>query len=267
MSDVDTSVPAAPAAPVVETTSAPESTADQVASPEGESPEQAPERTFTQDELNKIVQKEKFKESRRAEKVAEARLRAEYAERRVQELETKLNPPTPESSGRPKFENFNGDYEAYTEAVADWKYETKFAATRKESEAQQQQRQMAERANEVLPKIKAVAEKYDDFNEVATGFTAPAALQAAMLKSAHTGELYYYLGSNPSELARISAMDDIDQVYAVRDLEAKLTAAPSPTKAAAPIVPNAGKAAVKRDTFELPWNEFVAQRRKETSRR
>jgi len=262
MSDVGTPVEPV-AAPIA--TPEPVSTAEQVVTPEGESPE-APveERSFKQSEVDKIVQTRLAKESRRLQRVAEAEARAAYAERQLAELRAPAK--TEQPSGEPVPSNFK-DYETYIAALTDWKVDQKMQGIRQETEAQQYARQKAEQAAKVLPKLKPAQDKYDDFNEVALSYEAPPAMQAAMLRSAHTGELYYYLGQNEAERERISRLDDIEQVYAIRDLETKLTATPKPTNTPPPIVPNAGKAPVKKDTFELPWKEFVAQRRKEMGRR
>lgn len=264
MSDIESTAPVEPATPVpvaaiVATPEAP-TTAVEPDAPEGESPEQAP-RTFTQDELNKIVQKEKFKESRRAEKLAEARLRAEYAERERDALQAKLNPQPAQPSGEPTPAQFQ-DYETYIKALTDFRVGEALKGVRKESEAQQQERAFKERAAAIRPKVEAAKAKYDDFDEVAYSYDAPPAMQAAMLKSAHTGELYYYLGANPDERERIAAMDDFDQAYAIRDLERTLTAPPSPTKTPAPIVPNNGKSSVSKKPTDMNYDEFAEYRRK-----
>lgn len=264
MSDIESTAPVEPATPapvaaIVATPEAP-TTAVEPDAPEGESPEQAP-RTFTQDELNKIVQKEKFKESRRAEKLTEARLRAEYAERERDALQAKLNPQPAQPSGEPTPAQFQ-DYETYIKALTDFRVGEALKGVRKESEAQQQERAFKERAAAIRPKVEAAKAKYDDFDDVAYSYDAPPAMQAAMLKSAHTGELYYYLGANPDERERIAAMDDFDQAYAIRDLERTLTAPPSPTKTPAPIIPNNGKSSVSKKPSDMNYDEFAEYRRK-----
>jgi hypothetical protein len=272
MSEVESTFAEAPVVatpaptPVVETTPAPDSTAEQEATPEGESPEATPEKTLTQSEVNKIIQKEKAQASRRAEKQVELRLRAEYAEKEAAALRNQLNPPKPQLSGEPVPAQFQ-DYESYISALTDWKVEQKFGGIQKQNETQQAQRAVQERAATILPKLKPAMEKYDDFNEVATSYSAPPAVQAAMLRSSMVGELYYHLGQNPDELDRISRLDDIEQVYAVRDLEAKLKGTPSPTKTPAPIVPNSGRSAVSKSPSAMNYDEFAEYRRKRLANR
>jgi hypothetical protein len=256
---VESTAPPTPAAAPVAAPE-PESTAEQVPSPEGETPEAKPERTFTQKELDEVVQKRLAKESRRAERLAEARLRAEFAEKRVSELESRLNPPNPES-GKPTPEQFK-DYESYIDALTDWKVEQKVGGIRQETAQQQQQRVLAQAAQTIMPKLKAAQSKYDDFEEVATSFKAPRALQAAMLESDITGDLYYYLGANPEERERLFGLSEVGQVRAIAALEAKLKAPPKPTQTPAPIVPNSGNSKVTKHPTDMSYEEFAEYRAK-----
>lgn len=266
MSDVgDTAAPETPvAAPIA--TPEPDSTAEQVPTPEeGESPEAKPERTFTQKELDEVVQKRLAKESRRAEKLAEARLRAEYAERERDALKAQINPPAAQPSGEPKLEDYQ-DWDTFDKARLKWYGEQIVGSIRKEREAQQQERQREQTKTAIAPKVDAARTKYEDFDDVALSVSFPesaAPAQAAMLHSKITGELYYYLGSNPAEAEAISRLPPIEQVYAIRDLETKLTAPPSPTRAPPPIVPNTGKSPVAKSYSDMNYDEFVAARRKE----
>lgn len=258
MVDFVPEAPAAPApdsaVPVAEATPKPESTAEQVPIPEGEQqPEAAPEKTFTQSELNDILQKRLAKETRKAEREAQAR--ESRIQQEITERMAKLQPPPPTQTDEPKPAQFQ-DYESYISALTDWKVEQRFGAVRQETQAQQAERERQETARQILPKLKSASEKYDDFQEVATGFQAPQAMQAAMLKSSITGELYYYIGNHPDELRRISSLDPVEQVWEIKSLEAKLKAPPAPTKAPAPIVPNDAKSASTKSTREMTDAEW-----------
>ena len=247
------------------TTQAPEPTAGQ----EGEqTPEAKPERTFTQAELNKIVQKEKAQESRRAERLAEARVRAELAERQLQEYRQASQPKQPE--GKPTADGFK-TYEEYIEArIA---YDVKQAREQERIESQrtyQQQtarQQEAARAQSIAPKLQLGESKYDDFVDVISSVPElPPAMQEAMLDSDITHDLYYKVCSDRAELNRIASLSPMGQVKAILALEATLKAPPAVTKAPPPIVPTSGQSSVKKATFDLPWKEFVKQRRKEEGR-
>lgn len=270
MSEIDTAAPApeVPAAPVAApiATPPPDSTAEQVEVPEGESPESKPERTFTQKELDEIVQKRLGKESRRAERLAEARIRAEYAERQLAELKA---PPKPESpSGEPKPDQFQ-DYETYIAALTDWKVDQKLGGIRKESEAQQRKREAEEMTVKQLPKIERGREKYEDFDEVVRDFVAqvPPAMHDAILESEVTDQLLYFLGQNPAERDRIFRLSNVGQVKAIAALETKLTTVPTPTKTPPPIVPNSTKAPVTKDLSQMDYKDFVKARRAQIAAR
>lgn len=254
---IDTPVAAPPA------TEQSDSTAEQV---EVDTPDAKPERTFTQTELNKIVQKEKAQESRRAEKMADARLRAEYAERQLSEYRQASQPKQPE--GEPKPAQFQ-DYESYIAALTDYKFDQRMQGMQKQDEAQRHANTQREQAAQIQQKLSSAQAKYADFNEVAMAddvpITEPMAAAIGRLKDG--GEVAYYLGSNIDEARRISRLNPVDQVWEIKELERKLTALPSTTKTPPPIVPTTGPASVKKDTFELPWSEFVKQRKKEIARR
>jgi len=229
-----------------------------------QTPEPEPEKMLSQSEVDRIIQKEKAKLQRRAER--EAQEREDRIRREVEARVQKAQPAAPEIDG-PQPSQFK-DYESYTRALAQYEARKLFESYRQETQQQQQQRIAQERAQAILPKIKSAAEKYEDFNEVATSFDAPPAMQAAMLDSDIAGELYYYLGQHQDELARIASLPEIRQVRAIADLERKLSAPPPNTpKPPAPIAPSAANATVKKSTFDLPWKEFVKQRAKELGRR
>lgn len=268
--------PAGNVAPVVApdtTTNAPDTTADQNASPDGTQPDAKPVKdTFTQDELNKIVQKEKAQAYRKAER--EAQQREERIRREVEQRVQQHQPPpqTQQPQGEPQPKDFK-DYESYIRAVSQYEAKQAFATQRQQFDQQRQQDQRSQtemqRATQVQKTLSSAAQKYDDFNEVVYSpdvpFTEPMAAAISKLKDG--GEVAYFLGSNLDEARRISELDPVDQVWEIKAIEAKLTAAPSTTKTPPPIVPTAGPASVKKATFDLPWKEFVAQRKKEIARR
>lgn len=255
--------------PFVEpSTPAPESTADQapvetLETPE--TPEAAPEKTFTQKELDDIIGKRLAKESRRAERDAQNR------ESRIQqEIATRLQKvqPAPVRSGEPKPAEFQ-DYESYIAALTDYKVDQKMTGFHQQGEAQRQQQYQREQAQFVQKRLSTAASKYEDFNEVALSEDVPIsqAMAAYISESDAGGDVAYFLGKNLDEAERIHNLSPTRQVIALDKLAEKLNGSPSNTRVPAPIVPNAGKAVVSKNTFELPWKDFVAQRRKETSRR
>lgn len=253
------------AAPIA--TPEPVSTAEQVDAPEGESPEAIPEKTLTQSQVNKIVQKEKAQASRQAEKLVEARLRAEYAERERDALAAKLNPQPETPSGEPTPAQFQ-DYESYIRAFNKWNVKEELKqereALQKQHERQRAQQEIEKVAVTAIPKLERGREKYDDFDEVVQQFVAntPQAAHDALLESERTDDLLYFLGQNPAERDRIFRLSNVGQVKAITALEAKLTATPSPTRTPAPIVPNNGKSPVSKHWQDMNTEEFFEYRRK-----
>lgn len=249
---VETTPVAAP-----EATTTPEPTAGQET--EAETPEAKPERTFTQSELNKIVQKEKAQESRRAEKMADARLRAEYAEKQLNDYRAQSQPKQPE--GEPKPAQFQ-DYESYIAALTEYKVDQRMGGLRQQSEAQQREYAHREQAAQIQQKFSSAQAKYTDFNEVAMADDVPISqpMAAAIGRLKDGGEVAYFLGSNIEEAHRISRLDPVEQVWAIKELERKLSAPPSTTKTPPPIVPTSGSSSSTKDLSDQSYDEFVKSR-------
>lgn len=249
-----------PVAPTQETTAAPEVT---------ETPE-ASEKMLSQSEVDKIVQKRLAKESRRFEREANERAqlmaRALAAERQLEVTQPK---PQAAPDGKPNLSQFQ-DYESYTEALTDWKtnqaIERRFANENQRLLQFQEQQLNAKRAEALRPKIDEAISKYDDWAEVATTFAMPQMMEEAVLESPLVAEVAYFLGQNPNEVNRIARLSPAAQVREIAKIETKLSAPVTPTNAPPPIKPNGTKATVKTDTFNLPWDQFVANRRKEMAR-
>jgi hypothetical protein len=249
-----------PVAPTQENTAAPEVT---------ETPE-ASEKMLSQSEVDKIVQKRLAKESRRFEREANERAqlmaRALAAERQLEVTQPK---PQAAPDGKPNLSQFQ-DYESYTEALTDWKtnqaIERRFANENQRLLQFQEQQLNAKRAEALRPKIDEAISKYDDWAEVATTFAMPQMMEEAVLESPLVAEVAYFLGQNPNEVNRIARLSPAAQVREIAKIETKLSAPVTPTNAPPPIKPSGTKASVRTDTFNLPWDEFVAKRRKEMAR-
>lgn len=247
----------APEAPVVaQEPATPDATAAQ--------PEAKPERTFTQKELDEIVQKRLAKESRKSERIGRLEADAAY----LREQLAKSQPATPQTEGKPAAANFK-DYEAYTEALTEWKANQVIKAHYGKSQEEQTQNQERQYANQVRDKLIASAKEFDDFEEVALSSHVPIDRPTAafIAESDIGGKLAYHLGSHLDEAKEIARMSPAAQFRALVKLEEKLTATPKPTSVAPPIVPSAPNGPAKKATFDLPWKEFVAQRQKEVGRR
>ena len=266
MSEIETGLVTPEATPPAEAESAPAPEA--TAAPESDvpTPEQAQERVFKQSEVDDIVQKRLVKESRKLQKLADAQARADHAERQLAQL---LAPKVEQPTGKPKVSDFQ-DYEAYTEALTDWKVDQKLKAAQTESAADRERRIQAERANAVNERLSKGYEEYEDFEEVALARDVPIteAMGAFITESDIAHKISYELGKNRAEALRISKLSPVRQVVALAELEGKLKTPPKPTSTPPPIVPNAASSPAKRDVFDFSpndkkgWDRFFAERRK-----
>lgn len=200
----------------------PAPTADATAAPvEPVSPEgEKPDRTFTQAELDEILQKRLAKEHRKAQREADRRI-AEA----IKQNQPKAEPEQP--SDRPTSDKFNST-EEYVEAIAGWKAEQIVAqreAKRAEQESAQRNQQSAEEAKRVwAEQEEAALEKYDDFEQVAYNpkLHISDAMMAAIQTSDVGTDLAYFLGKNPSEAERIAKLPPLLAAKELGKLEAKL---------------------------------------------
>lgn len=193
-------VPAAPA-PEQETTATPESAETE----QPETSEEAP-KTFTQEELDAILAKRLAREERKW--------------RREMEQRPEPMPIEPDDDGE------SDPYKIAEQIIA-------------EREQQKQQRQLQEQYYE---REESALEKYDDFQQVAYNPTLPVTdhMALAIQASDQGPDVLYWLGSNPKEAARISALHPVQQAREIGKIEARLEANPPARKtssAPAPISP------------------------------
>lgn len=240
----------------VQTTDAPESTADQ----ESEAtPGAPPERTFTQSDLDKIVQKEKAQAYRKAER--EAQGREDRIRQEVEQRVARTQPQPTQPTGEPKPAQFQ-DYESYIAALTDYKVDQRMQGVRQQTEQQQRFNSQREQATQFEAKLTTAAAKYADFHDVAFSddvpITQPMAAAIARLKD--PGEAAYFLGSNTDEAQRISRLDPVDQVWEIKALEARLKSPPSLTKTPAPISPSPSAGASTKSTSDMSDSEWVKWR-------
>lgn len=189
------------------------------------------ERTFTQHEVDKIVQR----------RVSKAHKRIGALEERVSQFTQQQSRVEPE--GAPKREDFP-DYETYIRADATY-------VARQEVDrrlADQEVRHVSENARAQQEKMLSEFEKrkaegrtkYEDFEDVTENpevMLTPAMVQA-ILESDTGHELAYHLGKNPDEADRIASLSPTAAIREMGKLEAKLASAPAdPTAPRKPSTP------------------------------
>jgi hypothetical protein len=198
---------------------APEPDATAAPVPETTTPEgQTTDKTFSQEELDAIVGKRLAREQRKwereqAQRVAETQARAPVA------------PPAADD-----FESASADQRAQ-----------ELLNKREAAKAQ------AELLDAYHDREEEARSKYDDFEQVAYNPKLPVTdAMAQTIQASEIGpDVIYWLGSNPKEAARISALPGLLQAREIGKIEAKLATNP-PVKrtstAPAPIAPVAARA-------------------------
>lgn len=217
-----------------------ENTATQTENTEVPNGEETPaEKTFTQAELDAILEKKTAKLIRQREQ--------ERAKR--EQLEQRLPREVPTETGRPQLHQFNNDPDAYAEAVADWKL---------------QQRELQSRQQEVQKSASAFEAKRDDLIaelEESDGYDAgkfnklpiSPVMAEAIVDSDQATRLALHLIAHPEDANRISNLPPARQAAEIGKLEAKLSTAPpkKPSNAPDPINPVGGKGnAVSADIYD-----------------
>jgi hypothetical protein len=249
---VETPVAAPEATPQPETT----------AVPEAESKPVETQKTFTQEELDRIVEKRLARERRGLQPLAEARAEAAYYRRLAEQAQQPTAKAQP-SDGRPREEDFVGKpYSAYVEALTEWKaanlLDQRLKAREQETQAQASQRQAAEQAQWVKERLSQGAEEFPDFEEVALADHVPItqAMAAAIAESDMPARVAYYLGSHLEEAKRIAGLTPTKQVREIAKIEASLSEPPPTSKAPPPIKPSTPKASGEIDPDKLSAEEW-----------
>lgn len=241
---------AAPPAEAVSAQPAPDAPAASAdAKPEGDAAEggtkPATQRTFTQEDIERIVTRERAKAERRAERLGYERARREVAESQLQQrTATEPNAPA-RAQGRPTPDQFK-DWDAYNEAVIKYEVAQTLRAEREAASRARMEAEAAKQAETVRAKLAKGAEKYEDFEEVAMGdFPVTQVMGETILDLGDAGnDVLYFLGTHQAEATRIASLTVRQQVLEIEKIAAQLKAPPKPTTAPAPIKPNAGTGSV-----------------------
>ena len=147
-----------------------------------------------------------------ATKLAQARERAEKAEKEAAELRAKLNPPKPDES-RPKREQFANDQE-YELALEDYVGEK----VMREAEAKKVVAAFEERK----AAFRAETPDFDEVLESAKGLNTYSEVINALIESEVGPQLFYYIMKNPEIAEQINAMPLRKALYFVGSLETKI---------------------------------------------
>lgn len=230
-----------------------------------------PERTFTQKELDDILQKRLAKESRRGERVGYERARAELLQQENERLRNPqgANAKSEPSTGKPDPSQFK-TYDEFAEALARFTARQEWEAIQKAQNEERERGEQERRLSDVRAKFAPAASKFEDFADVALSDSLPITppMAAALIESDIPGEIAYWLGSNPKEAERIAALPPTRQVVEIAKIEERIKAPPKPTAAPAPIKPVGNQASKSKDIYDpnLSYGDFVKMRREQLKR-
>lgn len=231
--------------PVIKTeTDTPKGTA-----PDGsvETKQVEPPKTFTQAEVDAMVQKRLLKEERRVHRKVEQQLREQQQAKALEVA--------------PKRDEFRDD-DAYLHAQIEHLAERKAAQKVAEREKAQQIERVSEAFSEKAEKAK---ERYADFDVVVGNPALPINEgMAEFIADSDAGpDLAYYLGKNPFKAAEIASLSPIKAARELTKLEAELAAKPKPrsSNAPAPIVPIGGASGGSKSPAEMSDAEYAKWRK------
>jgi len=193
------------------------------------------------------------------------------AERGQKEVIEATVQPAPADMPRPQEGDFE-DYGAYTEALADWKVEQKFAQKIAQYETTRAQTE-SEKARDAW--VSQGVTKFGDFKSIVTlpfeqGGPAINRPMADFINSSPVShEIAYHLGKNLEESRRIAQMDPMNAARELTKIETRLSggAPVKPklqTNAPAPIKPIAGDGATAEvfDLEKATEAEYIAYQNK-----
>lgn len=247
-------------------------------SPEGS--EEPAEKTKGEEKAEKAEEAKPKAKKRRFEKRIDQLTRDKYElQARLDEAERKLTArltepevkTTKNEDGKPRVEDFE-TYEAYIEALTDWKYETRRKKEKEELDLYHAERRMHELHQSWNKKIESARSKHEDWDEIAeSDILISSAMEGAIMDSDFGAEIVYFLGKNPSEAERISKLSPLAAIREIGKIEDALSKQKAPSdqakkepkvsKAPAPIKPIKGKAAASAKSLdEMSYQDYRAAR-------
>lgn len=211
-----------------------------------------PPKTFTQAEVDAMVQKRLLKEERRVHRRVEQQMR-EQSEAQTREIE-------------PRRDEFRND-EAYVQAQIEHLAEKKAA----EKLTQREQASEANRRNEsFIEKAEKASERYTDFQTVVGNPSLRINDEMAefISESDLGADVAYFLGKNPSKAAEIAQLSPIKAARELTRIESELAARPkaTPSKAPEPISPVGVRGKASSSSLPSDADDIDTWMRKEQAR-
>lgn len=215
----------------------------------------AEEKTFTQKQVDEILQKRLAKSEARAER------RAKEAYREALEAVTRTQPAPKQESQEPTRDQFASDAD-WIDAKVEFKLQQREAAAKQETQKQAQQTLVSKTENLYAQAEKIAGFDRESFDELP--LTRP--LAAAIIESDVAPQLMAHLSANPEEVERIAKLSEARQAVELGKLELKLQTAPKTSKAPAPIEPVGAKGKQSPNVSEMSMAEYKEYRAKQGAR-
>lgn len=246
MENVGVAEPSAAVEPAVETETKNPVVMPEGTAPEGEEAKQVEPKTFTQEEVDALVQKRLLKKEREVMRTMQ-RQQAELAQ------QARLTQELPREAFR--------DDQAYIDARLEQLAERKAAEKISQLERQREQEKVSE---QFLERAEKASEKYPDFQQVVGNINLPINEgMAEFIADSDAGpDVAYYLGKHPSEAARIAQMSPIKAARELTRIEAELSNKPpvKTSNAPAPISPIGNRGAAQTSLANMDFAEYKKQR-------
>lgn len=233
-----------------------ETTTEGTESHDGEEKQAPVEKTFTQKELDEILQKRLAKSEARAER------RAKEAYREALEAVTRPQQVQRQTSNEPTRDQFASDAD-WIDAKVDYKLQQRDSATRAEAHKASQQ-SLNSKAEDLYAKAERVAGfDRESFDEL----PLTQSIAVVLIESDVAPQLMAYMSANPEEVERITKLSDARQAVELGKLEMKLQSAPKTSKASPPISPVSGsRGGASPDLNSADFAAYKAMRAKQGAR-
>lgn len=189
----------------------------------------------------------------------------------VQKNEATAQKATPETSNKPKVDDFS-THDEYVEALTDWKLDQKLASEKQRQREDALQTEAKTKLDKHSERVNRFAKAHVDWDEVIEGVAntqLSLTVQESIIDSEQGPELMYELAKNPKELARICSLSPIAAAREIGKIEARFSKPSEPSelkikpKAPAPITPVRTRGA---STVKSIYDESLSQREYEKIR-
>ena len=248
-------------------------------------------KTFTQEDVDRLIEARLARERRKAERDA-----LEDQQRRIAALEQRQAggekpaegqgqdkaPNVPLTREKPTLQDHSWDQEKYLDDLADWKLEQAWAkrdAQERQRQEQQQQAKIREQQQQQITQLEAKrldmfdagAKKYPDFEAVATTSPIDPLTAELVLHCPKPAEVAYHLGKNHDLAQELNKMSPVERAIRIGSLAAAAGATPAqrPSNLPPPRKPSRGRvSATEPDMARLAkenpkkWRELRHQQLK-----